>query len=196
MDEKSLNELKCKKMKNENCCTETSGEKVDFKSVKYLNKSDSSCCTNDTDCCDTIEKNSDNEACCSTENSDCGCDCESDGSNSTEKLKQETTEQNIKVTIDGKSVKVSDSSQNIVEIAKEAGISIPAPCFLAKRKDGCCNACVVEIDKKQSYACATKPKDGMDIIVNRDDLITLRKERLIHYKKTIENGTPMKCSRS
>ncbi len=41
------------------------------------------------------------------------------------------------ITIDSKTISVTDDSKNIIEIAKSAGIAIPAPCFLAKPKKGC-----------------------------------------------------------
>ncbi|TKG97239.1 2Fe-2S iron-sulfur cluster binding domain-containing protein [Puteibacter caeruleilacunae] len=97
------------------------------------------------------------------------------------------------ITIDGKEVLVSDSSNNIVDIAKSAGITIPAPCYLNKRKHGCCSACVVEINGKQHYACGTKPLAGMEVVVKRDDLVALRKERLLKYKDSIDRGVPLKC---
>lgn len=85
---------------------------------------------------------------------------------------------------------------NIVEIAKTAGIAISAPCFLLKKKHGCCKACVVEINNKQAYACGTTPTEGMKIEVNRDDLKKLRKERLLKYKDAIRKNAPLKCNAS
>ncbi|MFC1887826.1 hypothetical protein ACFLYK_03355 [Candidatus Cloacimonadota bacterium] len=42
----------------------------------------------------------------------------------------------MKIFIDSKEITVSDSNKNIVEIAAENGIVIPAPCFKEKRKYG------------------------------------------------------------
>ena len=100
----------------------------------------------------------------------------------------------MKVTIDGTSIEVNLADKNIVEVAKRARIGIPAPCYLANRKKGCCNGCVVEIDGKQEFACATKPQDGMNIIVKRNDLVQLRKTRLAEYGNGIKTGKPCKCS--
>lgn len=100
---------------------------------------------------------------------------------------------NFDITIDGRKVRVTDDTKNIVEIAKTVGIGIPAPCFFAKRKTGCCMGCVVEIDNEQTYACGTRPVEGMNVIVNRDDLRALRKERLIKYKEAIKKNKPLKC---
>lgn len=47
-------------------------------------------------------------------------------------------------------------------------------------------ACSAEIDKNQSYACGTKAKEGMNIIVNRDDLKAIRKERLLKYQLSVQ----------
>lgn len=98
------------------------------------------------------------------------------------------------VKIDGVTIPFSVEDANIVETAQKAGIGIPAPCFLAKRKKGCCNGCVVEIDGKQQFACATKAKEGMEITVNREDLKALRKERLKAYQEGIKSGNPCVCS--
>lgn len=150
-------------MKDEECCNTATDNKVDYTLVKPQNESDCGCA------CD-----------CNTPNEDT-----SDGIVSSPK--------EFDITIDNKKVRVNYSSKNIVEIAKSVGISIPAPCFLNKKKDGCCMACVVEIDKKQKYACNTKPSKGMNIIVNRDDLKDLRKKRLLKYKEAMKNGKPQKC---
>ena len=102
----------------------------------------------------------------------------------------------ITITIDGKSIDVNPEDKNIVAIASRSKIGIPAPCYLAKRKNGCCNACVIEVDGEQKYACSTSPKDGMNITVNRDDLKSLRKQRLLKYNEGIKNGNPVPCSSS
>ncbi len=47
------------------------------------------------------------------------------------------------------------------------------------------------IDKKHSFACRRKPKKGMHIVVDREDLNQLRKERIIEYKKKV-SMTPAK----
>lgn len=155
-------------MTKENCCTGISKD-TDFKTVQLQSSSNCGC---SSDCCDTS------------------------GDHSDENQVEEIEPTKVNITIDGKPITVNDKTKNIVEIAKEAGISIPAPCFLAKKKNGCCNSCVVEVDNKQAFACGTKPKDRMNIIVNREDLKSLRKERLLKYKEGIKNGTPIGCGRS
>ncbi|MRT92690.1 2Fe-2S iron-sulfur cluster-binding protein [Ancylomarina sp. 16SWW S1-10-2] len=95
----------------------------------------------------------------------------------------------FEVKIDNTTVTVTDSSLSILEVARGAGFDIPAPCFDDKRKYGGCKACVVEIDEKQSYACRRKPKKGMHIVVDREDLNQLREERIIEYKKKVDIKT-------
>lgn len=99
---------------------------------------------------------------------------------------------NFEITIDGRKVRVIDDTKNIVGIAKTAGIGIPAPCYTSQKRKACCMACVIEIDKKHRYACCTRPKEGMNIIVNREDLKALRKERLLKYMETIRNSHSLK----
>lgn len=87
------------------------------------------------------------------------------------------------ITIDGKKAIFTDRDTNIVEVAAKAGIGIPAPCYRSNQKKGCCNACVIEVDGRQVYACGTKPLEGMNVAVRRYDLDTIRKERIIKYKE-------------
>jgi len=94
----------------------------------------------------------------------------------------------MKIKVDGKDIIVTDTNKNIVEIAEANGITITAPCFRNKKKNGCCKACVIEIDGIQKYACGTKPQDGMNITYKRDDLTILRKERLEKYAQAIKNA--------
>lgn len=93
----------------------------------------------------------------------------------------------MKIKIDGKEILVSDVNKNIVEIADENGIGITAPCFKSKKKNGCCNACVIEINKEQKFACGSKPYEGMNVIYKRDDLEKIRKGRLAKYAQAIKN---------
>ncbi len=92
------------------------------------------------------------------------------------------------IYIDEKEILVSDPNKNIVEIGDENGMHIMAPCFRSIKKFGCCKTCVIEIDGIQKFACGTKPKDGMKITYDREDLVNLRKERISEYAQVIENG--------
>jgi predicted molibdopterin-dependent oxidoreductase YjgC len=100
----------------------------------------------------------------------------------------------MNIIIDGKEVEINKGDKNIVDVAARAKIGIPAPCYKAGRKDGCCNACVIEIDGENKFACATKPEVGMNIIVNREDLIQLRKERIKEYQENKKQGCGCECS--
>lgn len=103
----------------------------------------------------------------------------------------------MKVTFDGKVVEFFEEDRNIVEVADRAKVKIMAPCLRAERKKGCCKACVVEIDGERKYACATKPVDGMNIIMDREDLKQARKKRLKAYRENQENpcgGFSCDCS--
>jgi NADH dehydrogenase/NADH:ubiquinone oxidoreductase subunit G len=99
----------------------------------------------------------------------------------------------MQIQIDGIKITVSNQKQNLVEFARMNGISIPAPCFFAGRPFGCCQVCVVEIDHNLGYACCTKPADGMNIIVNRDDLKELRKMKMKKYRDIIKSGKINDC---
>ncbi len=101
------------------------------------------------------------------------------------------------ITIDGIEIEISCEDKNIVDIADRANIGIPAPCYRANNAKGCCNSCVVEIDGKKANACVTKPLDGMNIIVNRDDLKKTEKENIIKYKESFKpagKGCGCNCS--
>jgi len=98
----------------------------------------------------------------------------------------------MKIMIDGKEININPDDMNIVDVADREKIGLPAPCYRANRSKGCCNACVVEVNGKNEYACATKPIDGMNIIVNRDDLKEIRKERIRKYQESI-NDTGKGC---
>ena len=100
----------------------------------------------------------------------------------------------INVSIDGKSIQVDARDRNLVDVADRTKIGIPAPCYRDEGQVGCCKGCVVEVDGNHKYACATAPRDGMDIVVNRPDLKALRKERIKEYAKNRENGEPCNCS--
>jgi len=153
--------------------------------------SGSSCCSA-LDQANEISVNS----CCSgsthiSESAKVSCCASSEG-----KIETEPIPANITVTIDGKEIEVDSSDSNIVDVADRAKIALPAPCYRNNRQKGCCNACLVEINGVQKFACSTIPEQGMEIVINREDLNTLRKQRLLEYKEGIKSGTPCGCSGS
>ena len=89
----------------------------------------------------------------------------------------------MKITIDKKQTEIFPEDKNVVDVADRLKIGIPAPCYRANRSKGCCQVCVVEINGKNEYACVTKPLDDMNIIVNREDLIKIRKEKIQKYQE-------------
>jgi len=179
-------------MTKENCCTGNAVNKKDFTAVQMVKSSDYDCNTQITGCCEPGNSEELSGGCCAPQGEDASsCDCDCNMPNQEEKGERKDVD--FDITIDGQKIRVNDGSKNIVEIAKASGIAIPAPCFLSKRKHGCCNACVVAINDKQHYACGTTSEEGMVIEVNRTDLIALRKERLLKYKERIKNGTLQKC---
>jgi NADH dehydrogenase/NADH:ubiquinone oxidoreductase subunit G len=95
----------------------------------------------------------------------------------------------MKITIDNKQIEVLPGDKNIIDVAGKAKIGIPSPCYRSKDNKGCCKVCVVEIEGKLASACCTKPVDGMNVIVNRDDLKLLRKERMLDYQEYLKNPT-------
>ena len=87
----------------------------------------------------------------------------------------------MEIQIDGQKIKIFSEDKNIVDVAKRSRIGIPAPCYYANRKDGCCKVCLIEINGEEKYACCTKPENGMNIIFKRDDLEVIRKKRINEY---------------
>ena len=130
-----------------------------------------------------------NTGCCSQEEEKGSSCC---GSGDSTKPKMVTEE--IEFSIDGIAVKAIPGDKNIVDAADRAGIGIPAPCYRNDRLNGCCNVCVVEIDSVQKFACCTLPEEGMKIILKRDDLMAIRKQRAQEYKANMNNGSSCGCS--
>ncbi len=126
-----------------------------------------------------------------------GCDHSVDaccGGSSTASEFPQTAQIEIKITIDGNEITATSHDMNLVEAAERANIRIPAPCYRTKKTGVCCKACVVEIGGKLHYACGTAPRDGMNIVVNRDDLKAIRKKRLLQFKEDLHKGTTCGCS--
>ena len=99
----------------------------------------------------------------------------------------------MKITVDGREIKVNNPNDNIVEITANNGIGIPAPCYRTNRKHGCCNGCVITVDGEQKYACVTKPAENMVIEVNTPELRDIRKNKFKLYKEAIDTGIKLPC---
>ena len=99
----------------------------------------------------------------------------------------------MNIKIDGRDIEVINLNQTIVDIAASNGIGIPAPCYKANRKFGCCNGCAILVNGELKYACTVRPSNDMDIKVNTQELIALRKENLKKYKDAIAKGEKLEC---
>ncbi|MCR1950942.1 MULTISPECIES: ferredoxin hydrogenase [unclassified Clostridium] len=74
------------------------------------------------------------------------------------------------ITINGNKILVSDD-KNLMKIAKENGIDIPALCFLEDCSNvGQCGVCLVEVEGQEDLvkACCLVPEDGMVINTNTE----------------------------
>jgi NADH dehydrogenase/NADH:ubiquinone oxidoreductase subunit G len=99
----------------------------------------------------------------------------------------------MKIKIDGLDIEVINMNQTIVDVAASNGIGIPAPCYRENRKYGCCNGCAILVNDELKYACTLRPSHGMDIKVNTEELIALRKENIKTYKDAIAKGEKLGC---
>lgn len=99
----------------------------------------------------------------------------------------------MEIRIDGSEVEITPSDRNIVDVAARAGIGIPAPCYRSPGDSGCCKVCVVEVDGSLEYACCTVPRDGMEVLVRRPDLVELRRSRASEYVRGGLQGSPCEC---
>lgn len=99
----------------------------------------------------------------------------------------------MNIKIDGNNIEVINLNQTIVDIAASNGIGIPAPCYRAGRKHGCCNGCAILVNDELKYACTVRPKRDMDIKVNTEELKALRKANLKKYKDAIDKGEKLEC---
>jgi len=102
----------------------------------------------------------------------------------------------VKITVDGQTIKVGQEDKNLIDVAKRAKIAIPCVCYHSGQAQGCCRACVVDVDGRESFACATVPADGMQVIIQRKDLQALRRQRLAEYRKQPPTGGPGGCCSS
>ena len=90
------------------------------------------------------------DSCCESQTNSC-CD----DSNPPDGIHMPTT--SGKITIDGQLIEFNQDDKNIIDAVSRARIAIPAACYRAQRKKGCCHGCVVEIDGEQNFACTTVP---------------------------------------
>ncbi|GAM61087.1 hypothetical protein JCM19232_4029 [Vibrio ishigakensis] len=98
------------------------------------------------------------------------------------------------IEIDGQTGSLKPDDSNLVEVAQRLKINIPAPCLKNGRRDGCCKACVVEVDGKRDFACSTRPKSGMKVTVRTKELDAIRKASIKEYKQNVKSGNTTACN--
>ena len=150
----------------------------------------------ESSCCSDTGKDNNNSSCCSSEANTIKVFAGSCCGPLVNTLEIPHLETDAKVTIDGQEIRVTGDDKNIVDVADRAKIGIPAPCYRTNRQNGCCQACLVEINGEQKYACTTLPENGMSIIINRADLKAIRKQRLLEYREGKKSSAPCECSTS
>ncbi len=82
----------------------------------------------------------------------------------------------VNIKIDGKDYQVK-KGKNLVDTAKENGIYIPTLCHFHEVNPplGTCRICTVVVDGKTTTSCTTKVYEGMEVEINTDELIDIRK---------------------
>lgn len=86
----------------------------------------------------------------------------------------------VKLTIDGKTVEVSDQL-TVLQAAGSVGIEIPALCYDETLEIyGACRMCIVEIEgsNKLQTSCSTLVKDGMVVHTETDKVVWNRRQTL------------------
>ena len=82
----------------------------------------------------------------------------------------------VKIKIDGKGYQVQEG-KNLIDTAKEHGIYIPTLCHFHEVNPplGTCRICTVIVDGKTTTSCTTKVYEGMEVEINTEELIDIRK---------------------
>lgn len=95
----------------------------------------------------------------------------------------------VRIAIDGVEV-LCNEGDYILQVARRNGIEIPAICYLNNcSPTRACKMCMVEIDGKRAYACASKAKDGMQIITQNTELQDERRAIM----QTYDVNHPLQC---
>jgi len=81
----------------------------------------------------------------------------------------------IRLQIDGQPVSC-ESGENLVDAAARHGVYIPTLCHLpGKACLGTCRVCVVRVNGYLGAACAMTAAEGMEVEVDSDDLVDMRR---------------------
>jgi NADH-quinone oxidoreductase subunit G len=95
----------------------------------------------------------------------------------------------VKFFIDGYQLEGNDTD-TVLNIARANDIFIPAICYLNRCSPTlACRICLVEADGKQVFACNAKPKEGMQIVTNSEEIKTERKAIMQAY----DINHPLEC---
>jgi len=95
----------------------------------------------------------------------------------------------VKFFIDAQEVEGNDS-ETILNIARANDIFIPAICYLNRCSPTlACRICLVEADGKQVFSCNAKPKEGMQIVTNSEEVKAERKAIMQAY----DINHPLEC---
>ncbi len=82
----------------------------------------------------------------------------------------------VTIEIDGLPIQ-AEEGKNLVQVARENGIFIPSLCYY-KYMDpplGTCRTCTCRVNGKLGPACTEKVKEGLQVEVNKADLVNMRK---------------------
>lgn len=91
--------------------------------------------------------------------------------------------------IDGSPI-IGEDSEPILNIARARGIFIPAICYLNRCSASlACRLCLVEADGKQVFACNAKPKEGMQVVTNSEEIKRERRAIMEVY----DVNHPLEC---
>ena len=83
----------------------------------------------------------------------------------------------MNITINGKIVEAQEG-QTVLEVARDAGIYIPALCYHPKTGPaGKCRACVVEIEGMSGLetSCTVLARDGLKVITNSEKVLAAQR---------------------
>jgi coenzyme F420-reducing hydrogenase gamma subunit/ferredoxin/aerobic-type carbon monoxide dehydrogenase small subunit (CoxS/CutS family) len=81
----------------------------------------------------------------------------------------------VKFKIDGR-ICSAERGQNLIEAARKNGIFIPTLCYFKHLNPlGSCRVCTVKSNGKPIAGCTLKVEEGMDIEINSNELLDLRK---------------------
>lgn len=88
--------------------------------------------------------------------------------------------------IDEEEITLSTKDKTLVDTIRRAKKSITAPCYKTMRKFGTCESCLVYINGEKMLACGNAPSSNIDVILNDQQLIEERKNKVRAFKKHVE----------